>query len=56
MKTVAKKETASATTQGDTRHLVVVVKNGLSATVTSTSLDGWLKKGWKRLDEPKAGV
>jgi hypothetical protein len=40
----------------DTRHLVVVVKNGISATVTSTSLDGWLKKGWKRLDETKAGV
>lgn len=49
----AKETTAPVT---DTRHLVIVVKNGLTATVTSTSLDGWLKKGWKRLDESKAGV
>ncbi len=39
----------------DTRHLVTVIKNGLKADVTNTSLDGWLKKDWKRLDEPKAG-
>jgi len=37
------------------QHLVTVSKNGLTADVTSTSLDGWLEKGWKRLDD-KAGA
>ena len=53
---MAKVKAIPAVNTGDTRHLVDVIKNGLVATVTNTSLDGWLKKGWKRLDEPKAGL
>jgi hypothetical protein len=49
---VSETKTAIAT---DNRHLVIVTKNGLKATVTNTSLEGWFKQGWKRLDD-KAGA
>jgi hypothetical protein len=52
---MAKSTTITETATADTRHLVTVIKNGLTADVTSTSLEGWLKKGWKRLDD-KAGA
>ena len=52
---MAKKAEITETPAQDTRHLVVVVKGTTKATVTSTSLDGWLAKGWARLDD-KAGA
>ena len=52
---MAKKTEVTETAAQDTRHLVVVVKGPTKATVTSTSLPGWIKLGWKRLDD-KAGA
>ena len=39
-------------------HLIIIEKNGVNATVPSSSLAGWEKKGWKKREvkEPKKAV